>query len=77
MVYPFFVFYKYLYRNTVYNMAQYLKLFKNHEEYENCTDKPTIAHCIAEVHIHYYDSYYPGCEDGYPTDYDLDGGYYF
>jgi hypothetical protein len=60
-------------------MAQYLKLFRDHEEYEESGEKPYISHCIEQVHIHSDNTYYPGCEDGNPgeEDYDLDGGYYY
>ena len=59
-------------------MKQHLKLFKNHEEYEETGEKPNVSHCIEDVHVHFDNTYYPGSEDGNPgdEDYDLDGGYY-
>ncbi len=65
-------------------MAKYLRLFKNHEEYEDVSQSgETIykAHCIENVHLHNDNTYYPGSQDGYPEedpeDDGLDGGYYY
>ena len=60
-------------------MGQYLKIFLNHEEYVNTSDKPAISHCVEEVHIHFDNYYYQLLDGGNPsgTNYDLDGGYYF
>lgn len=60
-------------------MIQYLKIFINHNEYENSGEKPKISHCVEEVHIHFDNYYYQFLDDGNPMDgdYDLDGGYYF
>jgi hypothetical protein len=60
-------------------MVQYLKIFRNHDEYENSGEKPVISHCVKEVHIHFDNCYYQFLDGGNPGegDYDLDGGYYF
>jgi len=60
-------------------MGQYLKLFRDHDEYEEAGEKPYVSHCIKQVHVHFDNTYYPGSEDGDPgeDDYDLDGGYYY
>lgn len=60
-------------------MKQYLKLYINHDEYENDGEKPCISHCIMEVHIHLDGYYYQFLDEGNPSegDYNLDGGYYF
>ena len=60
-------------------MKQYLKLYLNHDEYENSGEKPMISHCVEEIHIHFDNSYYQLLDGGNPMegDYDLDGGYYF
>ena len=55
-------------------MSQYLKLFKDHEEYDENKDKPVVSHCIKEVHIHKDNQFNYGSEDADPTDYDLDAG---
>lgn len=60
-------------------MVQYLKIFRNHDEYENSGEKPVVSHCVAEVHVHFDNTYYQFLDGGNPVegDYDLDGGYYF
>jgi hypothetical protein len=68
--------FQYLLLNILLIMAQYLKLFKNHAEYDECDDKPTISHCIEETHIHKDNGYDYGSEDEDPVDYDLDAGYF-
>lgn len=34
-------------------MSEYLKLFKNHSEYETIEEKPIYGHCIEEIELHY------------------------
>ena len=61
-------------------MTKYLRLFKTHNEYEDIVQTGELiykAHCIDVVHLHNNNTYYPGCEDGYPDDYNLDAGYYY
>ena len=60
-------------------MGDFLKLFRNHDEYENSGEKPVVSHCVAEVHVHFDNTYYQFLDGGNPVegDYDLDGGYYF
>lgn len=55
-------------------MSQYLKLFRNHEEYDENKDKPVVSHCIKEVHIHKDNQFNYGSDDEDPDDYDLDAG---
>ena len=59
-------------------MTQYLKLFNNHNEYDECGEKPIISHCIKEIHIHQDNGYEYGSDDDDPglEDYDLDAGYF-
>ena len=59
-------------------MSQYLKLFRDHEEYDSYRDKPIISHCIKEVHIHNDNQFNYGSDDDDPSDedYDLDAGYF-
>ena len=59
-------------------MAQYLKIYRNHEEYELDKEKPFISHCVIEVHIHIDNSYYYGSDDEIPcVDYEEGGRYYY
>lgn len=30
-----------------------VKLFKNHSEYSNATEKPCVSHCIQDNKVHY------------------------
>lgn len=55
-------------------MSQYLKLFRDHEEYDENQDKPVVSHCIKEVHIHKDNQFNYGSEGDDPIDYDLDAG---
>lgn len=59
-------------------MDNYLKLYKNHEEYDESQDKGVISHCIQEVHIHNDNSYNYGSEDSDPdvSDEHLTAGYF-
>jgi hypothetical protein len=34
-------------------MRNYLKLFKNYNEYETVSEKPTVGHCISDIVLHY------------------------
>lgn len=61
-------------------MARYLKLFRNHKNYEASRESFFIAHCIQEIHLHYSNTYYFGSDDGNPDvgdEYVLDGRYYY
>lgn len=61
-------------------MIQYLKLFKNHDEYELSSEKPCISHCIEEVHVHFDNTYNFGSLDEVPCvgdEYTFEGRYYY